>query len=296
MSCVSVVIPVFNGEKYIEATLEGVFGQTHPDIEVIVVDDGSCDATLDILSRYGDRVRVIQQQNSGSAAARNRGLQEATGDWIAFVDADDIWLPEKLEKQLRECGTVVWSHTSSVFMGGVNDGKRDSDFTVKQQGNVLAALACGNFIVTSTVLAKRQALLDAGGFDVSLRSIQDWDLWMRLAAKHELGYLDQALTRYRVHSSSASRSTRKTLPNHMKVIDKIFAPDGAAASVAHLKGEAKAKSCTLCSFISEEEGDYGFALKCAWLACRYQPVDPARWIRLAKASVKYVLFLFGIKR
>lgn len=290
MNRVSVVIPVYNGEQYIQETLESVLGQTYPDVEVIVVDDGSTDSTLDILASYGDRLRVFRQKNSGAAAARNKGIQEATGKWVAFVDADDVWLPEKLENQLAACSEYLWSHTASVFRGGVNNGKLDSDFTPKHAGCVLEKLVCGNFITTSTVVVDRAVLLESGGFDVSLRSVQDWDLWIRIASKHALGYLSEPLALYRVHAASASRSTRKTLPNHMRVIDRIFEEYGAAESLKQLKSVAIATSCSTCSYIAEEEHDYGFALKSAFLAFVYQPTKQERWRRLFNIMVKYVLY------
>lgn len=296
MEKVSVVIPVYNGEKYIQETLESVLGQSYPDVEVIVIDDGSTDGTLEILSGYGERLRVFQQKNSGAAAARNKGIQEASGKWVAFVDADDIWLPEKLQKQLAACGEFVWSHTASVFIGGVNHGKLGSDFSTVHSGFVLKELVCGNFITTSTVLVDRKAILDAGGFDLGLRSIQDWDLWIRIASKHQLGYLREAVTKYRVHPASASRNTRKTLPNHLKVIDHAFRKGGPAESLQYLKPVAVASSYGICSYIAEEEGDYWFALKSACGSLMHQPRNRVRWMRMLKIAAKVMILFFGVKR
>lgn len=295
MNRVSIVIPVYNGEKYIQETLESVLGQTYADREVIVVDDGSTDGTLEILSTYGDKLRVFRQENRGAAAARNKGIQEATGKWVAFVDADDVWLPEKLEKQLAACGDYVWSHTTSLFSGGVNNGKRDCDFTPKFSGAVLEKLVKGNFITTSTVVVERKVLLALGGFDVSLRSIQDWDLWVRIASENDLGYLGEELTIYRVHPASASRSTRKTLPNHLKVIERMFDKGGAAESLPHLKHAALSTSCSTCSYIAEEEGDYWFALKCAFLMVRYQPFSAGSWRRALTLIIKYIYFSLTLR-
>ena len=292
---VSVVIPVYNAEKYLEETLASVFAQTYPHIEIVAVDDGSKDRSIQILEQYPGRIHVIKQSNSGAAAARNRGAREAKGKWIAFLDADDLWMPDKVQRQLETCSEYAWSHTDSVFFGGVNDGRKDSDFTEKYQGQILEQLICSNFVGTSTLMIQRQVFLDAGGFDESLRSIQDWELWIRIARQHPIGYMDAPLMKYRVHAVSASRSTRKTLPNHLKVIDKVFAIGGPAEALSHLKSSAKARSYGICSHIAEEEGDYDFALMCAANALRQGPTQLQRWISLVKIAVKYILAKLNLR-
>ncbi|HVL00001.1 MAG TPA: glycosyltransferase [Dongiaceae bacterium] len=292
---VSVIIPVFNAEAHLEETLASVLGQTYPHIEIVAVDDGSTDRSLEILEKYRHRIRVVRQKNGGAAAARNRGAQEARGKWIAFLDADDLWAPDKVERQLGACADFTWSYTDSVFMGGVNDGRRDSELTPKYQGRVLEQLICNNFVGTSSVMIQRQVFLDAGGFSESLRSIEDWEFWIRLASDHNIGYIEEPLVRYRIHSSSSSRSTRSTLPYHMKVIDQVFSEGGPAERLVHLKPSAKAQSYGICSQIAEEEGDYLFALRCAVLACHQLPLAISRWERVVKSFIKYLVSLFGVK-
>lgn len=291
---VSVVVPVYNAADHLRDTLDSIFNQTYKNLEVVAVDDGSSDDSVEILKSYGDRVVVVQQANAGPAAARNLGVEKANGSWIAFLDADDLWQPDKIEKQIQGLGGCSWSYTDSIFMGGVNDGKRDSELNDKLSGEVLDALICCNFIGTSSVMIRRDVFLDIGGFDRSLRSIQDWDLWMRVAGEHPIAYLDEPMVRYRVHAASTSRSTRKTLPNHLKVIDKIFSPQGVAAHKSHLKPVTKAKSMGICSQIAEEEGDYSFALKCAIGAFLQQPSSRDHAIRALKSSVKFVLHGLGL--
>jgi glycosyltransferase involved in cell wall biosynthesis len=290
---VSVVIPVHNAETYLNAALESVFAQTYSPIEVIAVDDGSQDRSVDILRRYSDRVVLVRQPNRGAAAARNRGVQEARGKWIAFLDADDLWSPSKLQRQLDVRGDRRWCYTDSIFVGGVNHGRRDSEFNRKYDGRVLERLVCNNFLCTSSVLIQREVYLNAGGFSENLRYVEDWGLWIRLASVHEIAYVDEPLVKYRIHSSSASRITRKTLPEHLKVIDRAFAKGSPAEKLRHLIPSAKATSYSICSQIAEEEGDFSFGLRCSILACRQQPLKLALWIRALKASLKYLLFLTG---
>ena len=291
---VSVVIPIYNAERYLAASLASALAQTYPHVEILAVDDGSTDGSVERLRAHGDRVVLLQQRNGGAAAARNRGVRHARGEWIAFLDADDCWAPTKLEQQLARCGHLAWSHTDSVFAGGVNDGRRDSALTPKHAGRVLPALVCGNFIGTSSVLIRRQAFLEGGGFDESLRSIQDWDLWLRVAARHAIGYLDEPLVEYRVHAASTSRNTRRTLPCHMQVIDRAFSDGGPAAHLRRLAPLARANSLGICSQIAEEEDDYSTAFTCAAAACRQEPFARDRWRRAATSLVKMLLRPTGL--
>jgi glycosyltransferase involved in cell wall biosynthesis len=290
---ISVVIPVHNAEQYLEDTLKSVFAQSYPHTEIIAVDDGSTDRSVDILERYSDRVVLLKQPNRGAAVARNRGVREARGKWIAFLDADDVWSPRKLQRQLDARGERLWCYTDSVFVGGVNDGRKDSDLTEKHHGSVLERLVCNNFVCMSSVLLEKQAYLDAGGFSDGIRYVEDWELWIRLASMHEIAYVDEPLVEYRIHSGSGSRSTRKTLPQHLKVIDRVFAKGSPAERLRHLMPRAKARSYSICSQIAEEEGDFAFGFRCAMLACRQQPLELTLWVRALKAFVKYLLFLVG---
>jgi glycosyltransferase involved in cell wall biosynthesis len=236
---------------------------------------------------------LVRQKSSNAAVARHRGVREATGKWVAFLDADDLWSPDKIQRQLDACGQCVWCYTDCIFMGGVNDGRKDSDLNKKYQGRVLERLVCNNFVGTSSVLVQRQAYLDAGGFNELLQFIEDWDLWIRLASVHEIVYVNEPLVRYRVHSSSASRNTRITLPYHMKVIEKVFAEGGPAGRLRHLMPSAKARSYSICSQIAEEEGDYSFAFRSSVLACRQEPLETKLWERAFKSFVKYLMHMIG---
>lgn len=293
---VSVVIPVYNAERYIEDTLASVWAQTYPHIEVVVVDDGSKDRSLAILEKYADRIVLVRQKNGGAAAARNAGVQAACGKWIAFLDSDDIWHPEKVARQLASCGNRKWSYTDTLFMGGINDGKRDSDLNTKHAGMVLKELITNNFIGTSGVMIQRKCFLDAGGFDGSLRSIEDWDLWIRLASKYEIAYVDEPLVQYRIHPASQSRSSRKTLPDHIRVIEKCLSPNGPAAQYRHLMPVAKSKSYGICSQIAEEEGDFAYAMHCALQSCLHDPRQVGNWYSSFKSIARCMLGMIGLRQ
>ncbi len=138
---------------------------------------------------------------------------------------------------------------------------------------------------TSTVLVRRNVFFAAGGFDVALRALQDWDLWLRIAAKHEIAYLPDPLTRYRVHASSTSRSPRKTEPYHLDLIRRIFDENGVGASMTHLRRQTLAESYGVLSTIAEESGDYSFAFICAVKSVWYYPNSLYRWKSIARIAL-----------
>ena len=216
---VSVVIPTYNRAALLLDTLESVFRQTHPASEVIVADDGSSDHTEAALLPFRDRVRYVRQEHRGhDAAARNLGIRHSSCDYIAFVDSDDLWLPDKLARQLALFGerpelALVYSD------GWCFDGATGQDlytihrFSSPQAGWVGPSLLRGNFIPTSSVMVRRAALDAVGTFseDPVLHLRSDWEFWLRLASRYQVGYLDTPLFRYRMH---AQNTTRREDPLH----------------------------------------------------------------------------------
>jgi glycosyltransferase involved in cell wall biosynthesis len=288
---VSVIIPAFNAESYIGQAIDSVLQQTYQNVEIIVIDDGSADNTVAVIEGYNNpRIKVLSQNNAGAAQARNLGVTKAAGDWIAFLDADDLWLPEKLQKQLENIGDKVWSHTDLDYIGNVfPEGTLASDFTRKSSGKVFESILIENSIGTSSVLIKKNVFEEFGGFDTGFRALQDWDLWLRLSSKHEISYCPEPLVHYLVHSKSTSRQARKTLPYHLNLIEKVFSTDGVAKDLRHLRRPALAHSHNICSQISEQEGDYTLACYCAANTIFYQPLDFSRYLHLAKILVKTLL-------
>lgn len=203
---VSVVVPAYNCARFLREAIDSALVQTLPPIEVIVVDDGSSDETPALLAGYGSRIRAIRQANAGVAAARNRGVREATGDAVAFLDADDAWLPEKLERQALRLET-------EPDLGFVHCGALEVD----EEGRPLRARAegCEGWVADrmlmfedvgplsgSTPLVPRARLAEAGGFDERLSTSADWDLCYRLARGRPVGFVAQPLVRYRVRRNA----------------------------------------------------------------------------------------------
>lgn len=230
MSTVSVVIPAYNRQAYIADTIESVLAQTVPDVELIVVDDGSTDDTLAIVSRYGDAVRCIRQQNLGAAAARNRGAREATGQFIAFLDSDDQWNPNFLSTMLVAATRHPQAAALYAFAQMIDaNGKlllQKTHHVVYDPDDLYAVLLRANFLLPSTMLFRRAALIEVGLFDVSLRRLQDWDLWLRmLRADMMFVGVQRCLVRYRSHPQSLSADTVTGNLAALAIAEKHFGPD-----------------------------------------------------------------------
>ena len=237
MPLVSVVIPVFNGEKTIRETIESVLNQTLTDFELVVINDGSQDGTLDIVERIPDsRIKVFSYPNAGQSTSRNRGIEIAKGDYISFIDADDLWTPDKLEAQLQALQAnpkagVAYSWTDWIDESSQLLGKGSYN---TEQGAVFTKLLLNDFVANgSNVLIRRQALTEVGGFDPSVTPAEDWDLWLRLAARYEFVAVRSPQILYRISPNSASFNVWKMEASSLQVIDKAFAI--APESLQYLK-------------------------------------------------------------
>jgi glycosyltransferase involved in cell wall biosynthesis len=224
MPNVSVIIPAYNAEAFIADTVRSVLDQTYQDFEVIVVDDGSQDGTLAALEPFHARVHVHTQVNGGVARARNTGVSLASGEFIAFLDADDLWLPQKLERQL------AFSAAPMTFTDRFNIGARgdlpeiQSAVTPMQGGDVFEALLReGNFITNTSVVMRRALFERMGGFYTGLNGTEDWDLWIRIAERHAVGFLAEPLVRYRFHAGGISRNFIKMGLERRQVITRALA-------------------------------------------------------------------------
>ncbi|MGF1634998.1 MAG: glycosyltransferase family 2 protein [Phycisphaerae bacterium] len=216
----SVVIPTYNHRNFIRSTLDSVFAQTFEDYEVIVVDDGSPDDTAEVLAPLADagRIRLIRQANAGQAAARNRGIDEARGTYIALLDDDDLWPADKLAVQVN-----AFEPEDVLVYGDVrrfrDDGLPETDPPrTYPTGDVLEAFLRENYIVSpGQTLIRRDALRRVGGFDRHVWGSDDWDLYLRLARLGPVCYVPHVALRYRLHEGNASRHAARHAANHMKV-------------------------------------------------------------------------------
>jgi glycosyltransferase involved in cell wall biosynthesis len=184
---ISVVIPAYNAEQYIRTAIESCLSQTYAPIEIIVVDDGSTDGTAAEAESFPSPVRVVRlPQNMGLSTARNRGVQASTGDWIAFLDADDWFFPDKLEHQ-RRC--AMENEKASLIYTGFRIIAVDGSETAGRffsPCELLPMLRYRNRLNVSSVLMRRDIFDALGGFDPKLRAAEDWDLWLRVAARYSV--------------------------------------------------------------------------------------------------------------
>lgn len=226
MPTVSVVIPAYNAEAFIGDTVHSALNQTFSDLEVIVVDDGSKDGTVKRLEEFGDRIRVHQKPNGGVSSARNAGVDLARGTFIAFLDADDLWAPTKLERQLHGL-TAPMSFTDRHNIGARGDiPELQSESTPMEGGDLFEPLMLrGNFITLTTVLLRRDLFLQMDGFYSGLNGTEDWDLWLRIAAQHPIAFCPEPLASYRFHPGGLSRNYQKMGLERIKVIERALDSD-----------------------------------------------------------------------
>jgi glycosyltransferase involved in cell wall biosynthesis len=271
MRSVSAIVPAFNYGRYLSAAIDSALAQTYPLLELVVVDDGSTDETAAVLASYGERVRVLRQDNRGPAAARNAGIAAARGELLAFLDADDGWHPRKLELQVERlaaepapglvhCGMERIDGSGRTL--GVATGGREgwiADTILRLEEGVIGP--------PSTWLVPRRIVEETGGFDERLLSSEDWDLAYRIARRHPFGYVPLPLTRYREHGGGVHHDVPRLESSWMLALDKAFT-----------RGQADVQPL--------RRHSYG-RLHRILAGCYFQARRPLRFLRHAVQSVRH---------
>jgi len=217
---ISVVIPVFNGEHFIASAIESVLAQTYKNVEIIVVNDGSTDGTEEILKGYQDKITLLFQKNAGQSSARNYGIKKAKGQFIALLDADDLFVSNKLVKQMDLISKNNLEICCSEFETiDENDAFiRNVSVPALDMNQALDKFLEGNFICTSTMIFKKDLFEKLEGFDVNLQGAEDGDLWFRmLTTGARLGCVRENLLKYRLHSGNYSKNFFKMMQFRNKV-------------------------------------------------------------------------------
>jgi glycosyltransferase involved in cell wall biosynthesis len=229
---VSVVMPCYNVARYVDAAIESLRNQTYKNIEVIAVNDGSTDDTMERLKRQAEadaRVRVFHRANGGPSAARNLGIRHVTGAFVCFLDGDDVYLPNKIERQVRflDQHPGVDLVYSDFFFGDADLAPVDLTAPRVPYTDMVEAMAMRNWIGVHATLFRRTMMDAVGEFDESFRMAEDWDYWIRCAKVGAFGYLPGAMTIYRTHPGQAHHNIDRMFEAGKRVLRKHFKSDPA---------------------------------------------------------------------
>ncbi len=250
---VSVLIPAYNSAAYLPQALASATSQTYTPLEVVLVDDGSCDRTVEIARDWGRGVRVFEQPNRGSGAARNRAIDESRGQYVAFLDSDDVWHPRKVELQMQHllsCGECVAVYCDKIE---IRDGSPEPDWSLptrrydqvrlsddtEKSGWIYLELLRDSVVHTSTLLVPREVLERIGRFDETLRKGQDLDYWLRLSRAGPIHRLAAELSAYRIHPGSVSYRLTDT-NYHAQVVERALRRYGIVDPMGRMLGRNEA--------------------------------------------------------
>jgi len=231
---VSVIMPTYNRADYLPQTLDSLRAQSLQDYELLVVDDGSTDDTADLIRSRPEPIRYLWQENAGPAAARNRGLKEARGEFVAFLDSDDLWRPRFLEA-MTDCleGNPGLDIAFCKFVTIDDQGRILRGHHKKPHaGKITEPLFASTFITTPSVLARLQVIRDAGGLNPSMPTNEDYDLWLRLSLNHRFGYVDEPLCLRRSHPGTQSRNNSPVpLVRKAQLLERFYRKHGESAGI-----------------------------------------------------------------
>jgi len=225
MPKVSVIIPAYNRAQLLPRALATVFAQTYKDYEVIVVDDGSTDDSPQVVKQFAGRVKYIRKENGGSASARNRGIEEAQGEYIAFLDSDDTWVPEKLAEQVKVLDAhknvgIVYARMPIINEKGEQVGIKPAGISGRTFKELLEYWGD---LPTSTVMTRKECFVKAGMFDTALTTMQDIDMWLRISRYYDLYEIEnKSLAYYYRHDEQITKSKIRVYQGLVRIYTKIL--------------------------------------------------------------------------
>ncbi|MES9846080.1 MAG: glycosyltransferase family A protein [Candidatus Sedimenticola sp. PURPLELP] len=272
---ISVVIPTHNRATVLERALASVLTQTHPAMEVIVVDDGSEDRTRELLAQKFPSVRYLHQPNQGVSSARNLGIANARGDWIAFLDSDDEWLPGKLQAQkelLSNHPDIRICHTEEIW---IRDGKRVNQMKkhTKQGGVIFRHCLPLCVISPSSVMIHRDVFEQVGVFDESLPACEDYDLWLRICARYPVAFIEQPqINKYGGHDDQLSRRHWGMDRFRLQALEKIIVSGEIQGQDLEAASEMLTRKAAILANGAEKRGKHEEAARYRALQIRYTAV------------------------
>lgn len=226
---ISIIIPTYNSSTCIIDALISVANQTYKKFEIIVIDDGSTDNTEEVVRAFQFPIFYLKVPNGGAAKARNLGIERARGDFVAFLDADDLWYPKKLEKQIKafvENPDLMMVFTENLYFDKI--AIRSSPFSKKKrlmEGDIVKNIFLHSYVVTSTVMIRKSVFNTVGYFEESLNVAEDDNLWLRIALKCKIDLIDESLVCYRITENSLSKTEKyvfKGVKKHLELIDHKY--------------------------------------------------------------------------
>ena len=293
MGTVAAIVPAYNAAGHLAACIESILAQTVPVDEVIVVDDGSRDNTREVIESFGPRVRCISQPNQGPGAARNNAIRSTKAEWIAFLDADDAWAPNKIEVQMkaaREHPNYAILHTDAAIFGP--DGNAEANFHAdKRPVNewIFDRLLQTCFVLISTVMARRSVLTEGGLFteSKSLYGVEDYDFWLRLSRKHRFWTVPEPLTLRTRQPGSLSFNTGTMAAGEILILKSVLELPLNAAQRSKAKKQL-ARAYFNLSYATRERNAQE-AVSLAWQCLQTDPT------RLASAKLLVGSLLAAVK-
>lgn len=297
---VSIVIPTHNRSGIVRRAIDSVLAQTFTDLEILVVDDGSTDDTRAALAGYPERVRYIHQENGGPASARNHGMRLARGQYIGFLDSDDAFLPRNVEAHLQvfdrhpEAGLV---YCGIEILDKTGAHVKDVRPNPEDRGQVLERLIRYNFITSSTVLLRREAMEAAGTMDTTLWFAEDWYYWLRVASRYPVEFADEILVRYQRSAVSLShgQALATIAERNMQMFGIAFEDPDLKPRLQPMRAEAYRRAYANYAAMALEELELGLARRFALRAIAARPTGWGSYPLLAKSCLGPGL-LRGIRR
>ncbi len=216
---ITAIIPTYNYGQFVGRAIQSALDQTYPLTEILVIDDGSTDNTREMISGFPAPVRYIYQENRGLSGARNTGMREAKTEWVAFLDSDDWWLPEKIEKQvhsLHKKPEAILSYTG-IYLVSPDGTKREVEVTPSEE--LWPNLRHTNRIVPSTVVGRRDLFLEVGGFNEKLRACEDWEMWVKIGPKYQFAAVQEPLLMYQLTPMSMSTNINRMMSNMELILE-----------------------------------------------------------------------------
>lgn len=290
---VSVVIPAYNAVRFVNATIDSVLSQTLQDFEILAVDDGSTDNTKEILETYGDKIRYLPKKNGGVSSARNFGIENAKGKYIAFLDADDVWMPEKLEKQVSLMETneelgLCYAATQKVdeelnYLSSIPANAYE-DYTESLLLNLnIVAGSC------SSAMVRREILAQTDGFDSRFTTYADWEFWLRLSLLTKFAPINEELVKYRIVKGSMSSKPEVSKKDALGVLEKFFNLPNLPEKYKFLKDQVFSNQLMIVSGEFLHNGKVVESINCIWQAIKLYPQNITRPLGLPFRVAKRLL-------